>query len=119
MVGGVGGGSAALASAETYDPSAGTFAAAQRPNAARTDHTATLLRNGRALIAGGDYEFGALASTEVYDPDTGTFTLTRSLTVARMLSTATRLPSGAVLIAGGDDESVGAIASAELFLSAM
>jgi hypothetical protein len=119
MVGGAGGGSAALASAETFDPSAGTFAVAQRPNAARTDHIATLLSNGTVLIAGGDYEFGALASAEVYDPDTGTFTVTRSLTVARMLSTATRLPSGAVLIAGGDDGSVGAIASAELFLSAM
>ena len=119
MVGGAGGGSAALASAETYDPSAGTFATAQRPNAARTDHIATLLRNGTVLIAGGDYEFGALASAEVYDPDTGTFTVTRSLTVARMLFTATLLPSGAVLIASGDDGSAGAIASAELFLSAM
>lgn len=52
---------------------------------ARSHATATLLRDGRVLIAGG-WSYAkqtAYSSAELYDSATGTFSLTGSMTVAR------------------------------------
>ena len=46
-------------------------------------HTATLLPNGKVLVAGGYGNSGYLASAELYDPATGTWTATGSLATAR------------------------------------
>jgi hypothetical protein len=94
-----------LNSTELYDPVTNTFAAATPVmNGARIDATATLLSNGKVLIAGG-YDFSAgLSTTELYDPVTGTFAPPASTAVmntGRMYATATLLPNGKVLIAGG------------------
>ncbi len=81
--------------------------------AERTRHTATLLADGRILVAGGSGPDGlALASAEIFDPDSGTFSPTGPMTVARDGGVATRLPDGRVLIAGGDP--TGAV-SAEVY----
>ena len=86
----------------------------------RAWHTATLLTDGRMLIAGGSWRDG---SAEVYDPKTGTFTRTGSMTTdhefhtatARYSHTATLLSDGRVLIAGGSSYGGDLVASAELY----
>jgi S-formylglutathione hydrolase FrmB len=62
----------------------------------RLYHTATLLANGRVLLAG-----GFDASAELYDPSTGAFTTAGTLGAALISHTATLLVDGRVLIAGG------------------
>src|ERR1700736_6034621 len=48
---------------------------------ARYDHTATLLPNGKVLVAGGtDNSFHAVTSAELYDPASGTWMATGSIT---------------------------------------
>jgi hypothetical protein len=82
---------------------------------AREFHTATLLPNGKVLIAGG-FAQSIWASAELYDPVSGTFTPTGAMTTPRWDHTATLLPSGKVLIAGGRVDPSGAPqASAELY----
>ena len=51
-------------------------------NTGRFDHTATLLPNGKVLVAGGNLR-RRLASAELYDPASGSWTPTGSLNTAR------------------------------------
>jgi hypothetical protein len=79
----------------------------------RSAHTATVLQNGKVLVAGGSGNT-LLASAELYDPATGNWTATGSLQ-ARDSHTATLLLDGRVLAAGGADYNGFPIASAELY----
>ena len=74
---------------------------------ARELHRATLLPNGRVLVASG-------TSAELYDPATGVWTPTGSLSIYRILHTATLLPNGKVLVAGGFGGAF-SLTSAELY----
>src|SRR5438552_8383419 len=68
----------------------------------RSGHSATLLPDGKVLIAGGmrrNQQF--YRSAELYDPTTGKFQPTGEMSVARVGQVAILLRSGKVLIAGG------------------
>lgn len=78
----------------------------------RSGHTATLLQDGRVLLAGGD----GFGSAEIYDPATGTFAITGTMNVARRWGhAAARLADGRVLVSGGLDLQSSPEASAELY----
>lgn len=68
----------------------------------RSGHTATLLSNGKVLIAGGmrrNQDF--YRSAELFDPVTKTFEHTGDMALARVGLAAVLLSSGKVLIVGG------------------
>lgn len=93
----------------------GTWSSTDSMSVGRIYHTATLLTDGRVLVAGGSSNASAsLASAEIYNPATGTWSSTGSMNVARMRHTATLLPDGRVLVAGGVT-GAGYTASTELY----
>ena len=80
----------------------GTFTSVGEMNIPRGYHTATLLPNGKVLIAGGQgRSHETLDSAELYDPALHKFTFTGKMLSARQGHTATLLPNGKVLVAGG------------------
>jgi hypothetical protein len=80
-----------------YDPASGTWSATGAPALLRSQHTATLLPNGKVLVSGG---VGIDKPAEVYDPGSGTWDAAGFMFEYHGVHTATLLPNGKVLIAG-------------------
>lgn len=100
-----------------FDPRLGRFSPGPTMLSARAGGTATLLRDGRVLLAGGYPAEGQAptAATELYDPDMDRFTAASPMLSARADHSASLLPTGRVLVCGGFDTSARAQRSCEVF----
>ena len=88
--------------AEIYNPTASAFTVASDMLVGRSNHTTTLLRDGRVLIVGGlGDKLVSIVSAEVYDPVSREFAAAGSMNVSRSHHTATLLDGGLLMIAGG------------------
>src|SRR5207244_2397035 len=107
-------GTSSLSTAQLYSPTGGTWASAPSmtgTNPARHQATATLLANGKVLLAGGVSGSAVVSSAVVYDPASGSGSWTpvgsmgtlRSGHTATLLSTANATLNNKVLIAGGNN----------------
>ncbi|WP_309890406.1 kelch repeat-containing protein [Archangium sp.] len=71
-------------------------------SSARYFFTATLLPNGKVLVAGGNNNtVGTINTAELYAPGTGAWSPASAMASTRSHHTATLLPNGKVLLAGG------------------
>src|SRR5690348_10719431 len=95
---------------------AGSVTSTGKMSTPRAGHTATLLPNGKVLIAGGMERNGVFfATAELYDPTTSKFIPTGSMSTKRVGQKAVLLQNGRVLILGGSNHEDGQLASAELY----
>src|SRR5262249_3903301 len=93
-----------LRSAELFDPATGKWTLAPSAFYERLGHTATLLPNGKVLIAGGNQT----TNTELFDPAKGQWFATGRLNTPRLGGhAATALVDGRVLLFGGESDVAG------------
>jgi N-acetylneuraminic acid mutarotase len=99
-------------SAELYNPATGTWTRTAPTAVAHVGQTATLLRNGWVLVAGGHTRVA-----EIYEPSRGIWVSPGAMTTGRTQQTATLLPGGYVLVTGGDGADGQPLTTAEEFLA--
>ena len=111
--------------AELYDASTNSWRTLAPAANSRSQHTATLLPDGRVLVVGGiavatpGAPAQSVATAEIYDPATNSWSPAGSLTLGRSGHTATLLPDGRVLVVGGESRNASGAtdltASTEIF----
>jgi hypothetical protein len=90
---------------ELYNPTTNTWATTGQLNEGRFEHTATLLPDGRVLVAGGYGDAGdPLATAETYAVGTGQWTLLSAvMSTPRVLHAAALMQTGLVIVCGGQN----------------
>ncbi|MDO8657225.1 MAG: hypothetical protein Q7K55_00685, partial [Candidatus Levybacteria bacterium] len=86
--------------AEIFDPSTNTISSTGTLSYGRGYPTATLLNNGKVLVAGTTASNAGISIAEFYDPAAGTFSIAGTMAGARSTQTATLLNNGKVLFIG-------------------
>lgn len=105
---------------QRYNPAINTVTAMANAVVSRLQHTATLMPDGKILIAAGSDPSYSVASTELYDPaapPNGQSQLSTSLNQGRRGHTATLMPNGDVLVVGGSQSAHGCCFAANLSLA--
>ena len=90
-----------LKAAELYDPLTMQFSSIAPMNQGRSQHTATLLNDGKVLVAAGRKGGDETPTAELYDPASALFSFTGSLELKRKRHRASLLLDGTVLVSGG------------------
>ncbi len=100
-----------VSSAEIYNPATAKWSVTGSMTVARFEASATLLKDGRVLIAGGlggpgvhsptGLQYPPLSSAEIYDPTVGAFVGAGKMGESRADQVAALLPDGTVMVAGG------------------
>ncbi|HJZ49421.1 MAG TPA: kelch repeat-containing protein [Roseiflexaceae bacterium] len=92
----------AVTTAELYTPAVDKWRDTGNMSTMRVRHSATLLPDGRVLVAGGYGGYGqVLNSVEIFDPVSNRWRPARPLASARAGHTATLLNDGTLLVVGG------------------
>ena len=106
----------ATALAELYDPVSGSWSPTGSLAEPRIGPTATLLSDGRVLVAGGiSADQVPLDTAELYDPASRAWTPAGRMATPRSLHTAVLLADGRVLVAGGSAGDQRETPSADIF----
>ena len=104
-----------LTSVELYNPVTNAWSTAGALTTARNSHTATLLSDGKLLVAGGTDGSVSFGSAELYDSGTNTWIATNTLHTPRYAHTATLQANGKVLVAGGCCFNNATLSSTEIY----
>jgi hypothetical protein len=87
---------------QRYDVATGKWLLVAPMRWERIGHTATLLKDGRVLVAGGlGKKLQGLNTAEIYDPARNTWTPMARMPGTRFSQSASLLPDGRVLVVGG------------------
>ena len=112
-------GTSLVATDEAYDiVPIGAASTTVSPGAQRTNHSATLLPDGRVLVAGGESATGVTNTSLIFDPNTMSYTSGPRLATARA-DHAAALVGQTLYVLGGRDANGDALASIEIIDAAL